>query len=94
MRESVMRALLDTNIIIHRETSRIVNENIGKLFFWLDKLKYQKYVHPITVEELQRHINEKVVKTMEVKLQSYYQMKEAPPFYKFAEITLYSQYYI
>ncbi len=74
-----MRALLDTNIIIHRETSRIVNENIGKLFFWLDKLKYQKYVHPVTLEELQRHTDEKVVKTMSVKLQSYHLMKVTAP---------------
>jgi predicted nucleic acid-binding protein len=74
-----MRALLDTNIIIHRETSRIVNENIGMLFFWLDKLKYQKYVHPVTIEEFQRHTDEKVVKTMAVKLQSYHLMKVIAP---------------
>ena len=75
----MMRVLLDTNIIIHRETSRIINENIGKLFYWLDKLKYQKYVHPVTLEELQRHTDEKVVKTMSVKLQSYHLMKVTAP---------------
>ena len=37
-----MKALLDTNIILHRETNRILNENIGQLFLWLDKLKYTK----------------------------------------------------
>ncbi len=74
-----MKALLDTNIIIHRETSRITNENIGMLFFWLDKLKYQKYVHPITVEEIQRHNDERVVKTIGVKLQSYHLMKVTAP---------------
>ncbi len=74
-----MRALLDTNIIIHRETSRIVNENIGMLFYWLDKLKFQKYVHPVTLQELQRHTDEKVVKAMEVKLQSYHLMKVTAP---------------
>lgn len=70
-----MRALLDTNIIIHRETSRIINQNIGMLFYWLDKMKYEKYVHPVTIAELQRHTDEHVVKTMGVKLQSYHVMK-------------------
>ncbi len=66
-----MKALLDTNIIIHRETSRIVNEHIGTLFFWLDKLHYTKCVHPITLEELKKHADKDTVKTMEVKLGSY-----------------------
>lgn len=74
-----MRALLDTNIIIHRETSRIINQNIGMLFYWLDKMKYEKYVHPVTIAELQRHTDEQVVKTMGVKLQSYHAMKVSAP---------------
>lgn len=74
-----MRALLDTNIIIHRETSHIVNQNIGMLFYWLDKMKYEKYVHPVTNAELQRHTDEQVVKTMGVKLQSYHVMKVSAP---------------
>jgi predicted nucleic acid-binding protein len=74
-----MRALLDTNIIIHRETSRIINQNIGMLFYWLDKMKYEKYVHPVTIAELQRHTDEQVVKTMGVKLQSYHVMKVTAP---------------
>ena len=35
-----MKVLLDTNIIIHREASKIYNLDIGQLFNWLDKLKY------------------------------------------------------
>ncbi len=70
-----MRALLDTNIIIHRETSRIVNENIGTLFQWLDKMQYIKNVHPVTVEELQRHTDNEVVRTMGIKLDSYQALK-------------------
>lgn len=34
-----VRILLDTNIIIHRETERIINPDIGKLFNWLDKIE-------------------------------------------------------
>ena len=68
-----MRALLDTNIIIHRETSRILNENIGTLFQWLDKMQYIKNVHPITVEE--------------IKLGSYQVLKTVAPLHENVEKT-------
>ena len=45
-----MRILLDTNIIIHREASRIYNQDIGLLFNWIDKLHYEKCVHPLTID--------------------------------------------
>ena len=35
-----MKALLDTNIIIHREAGKVTNQDIGILFKWLDKVKY------------------------------------------------------
>jgi len=74
-----MRALLDTNIIIHREAATAVNQDIGTLFKWLDKAKYEKCVHPITVEELQKHGNEKTLKTLKIKLQSYSVLKTVAP---------------
>ena len=40
-----MRILIDTNIVIHREANQIVNEDIGLLFNWLDRLSYEKCVH-------------------------------------------------
>jgi len=82
-----MRALLDTNIIIHRETSRILNENIGTLFQWLDKMQYIKNVHPITVEELQRHTDNEVVRTMGIKLDSYQVLKTVAPLHSNIEKT-------
>lgn len=66
-----MKILLDTNIIIHREASKVINEDIGILFNWLDKLKYTKYIHPVTVEELNRNIDSTTVKTMNIKIESY-----------------------
>jgi hypothetical protein len=66
-----MRLLLDTNIIIHREASTVVKQDIGVLFNWIDKLGYQKCVHPTTIAEIQKHQDTKVVKTMSVKLGSY-----------------------
>jgi len=72
-----MRVLLDTNIIIHREASKITNQDIGVLFYWLDKLHYTKCVHPLTVAELNRNINPDTVKTMQLKLKNY-QIIETP----------------
>lgn len=82
-----MRALLDTNIIIHRETSRILNENIGTLFQWLDKMQYIKNVHPITIEELKRHKDNEVLRTMGIKLDSYQALKTVAPLHKNVEKT-------
>lgn len=66
-----MRILLDTNIIIHREASKVINEDIGQLFKWIDRLKYVKCVHPVTIEELKKHLDPEVVKTMTIKVSSY-----------------------
>ena len=66
-----MKALLDTNIIIHRETASIVERSIGTLFRWLDKGKYTKCVHKVTIEELAKNSNEKNKETILVKVQSY-----------------------
>lgn len=70
-----MRCLLDTNIIIHRETNRVINDGIGQLFYWLDYLGYKKYIHPITQDEIGNYKNEKVVKSFKFKLQSYILIK-------------------
>ena len=69
------RALLDTNILIHREASAVVRDDIGTLFRWLDRLNYEKCVHPESVVEVRKHRDPKVVLTFERKLQSYRQLK-------------------
>jgi predicted nucleic acid-binding protein len=74
-----MRALLDTNIIIHREAERLQNEDIGVLFNWLDRLKIEKCIHPATVEELARFGNEQAVKRMNVKIGTYNVLKTVAP---------------
>jgi predicted nucleic acid-binding protein len=74
-----MRALLDTNIIIHREANRIQNEDIGVLFYWLDRLKIDKCIHPATVEELKRHKDKVVVGVMSVKIENYNLLKTVAP---------------
>lgn len=74
-----MKVLLDTNIVIHREASRILNVDIGVLFRWLDKGKYIKCVHPITVEEIKKNSNQQTVDTLSVKLESYEVLKITTP---------------
>jgi len=74
-----MKVLLDTNIIIHREASKVVNQDIGVLFNWIDKLKYSKYIHPITIEELNRNRDSKTVETMNIKIGSYNLIRNLAP---------------
>lgn len=74
-----MRALLDTNILIYRETNKVVRKDIGSLFFWLDNLKYQKCVHPFSIDEIRRHKDPVVVASMETKLQNYHVLRTQAP---------------
>ena len=74
-----MKVLLDTNIIIHREANKIYNLDIGQLFNWLEKLKYDKYIHPLTIEELNRYKDQNSLKTMNIKIESYNQLKYQAP---------------
>lgn len=39
-----MKALIDTNIIIHREASKVINQDVGILFRWLERAKYTKSI--------------------------------------------------
>ena len=66
-----MRALLDTNIIIHRENKRVSNYSIGHLFRWLDKLKYDKIVHPYSICEIKKYRDPETQEAISVKLESY-----------------------
>lgn len=70
-----MRILLDTNIIIHREASKVRNADIGKLFNWFDKTKATKIVHPLTIQEISTHKDAAVVETMKVKIDNYQLLK-------------------
>ncbi len=46
-----MRVLLDTNIIVHREASTVIKQQIGTPFRWLDRLHYAKCIHPLSIDE-------------------------------------------
>lgn len=75
-----MKVLLDTNIIIHRETNKVVKYEIGQLFNWIDRLKLEKYIHPITITEIEGYHDKEVVKSFSIKLDSYNQIKNPSRF--------------
>ena len=66
-----MRALLDTNIVIHRENKRVTNYSIGHLFRWLDNLRYVKVIHPYSIDEIQKYRDPETQEVLGVKLESY-----------------------
>jgi predicted nucleic acid-binding protein len=74
-----MKALLDTNIIIHREAGRASNQDIGILFKWLDKTKYQKCIHPATIHEINKNPNKSTVDSFNIKMESYELMQTVAP---------------
>lgn len=74
-----MKALLDTNIIIHRETPNVRNLSIGTLFKWLDKAKFVKCVHKVTVNELNKNSNLETKRSFNAKIQSYEILKMIAP---------------
>jgi hypothetical protein len=75
----IMRVLLDTNILIHREARTVVRDDIGSLFRWLDELNFIKCVHPGSLEEIKKHVDPEVVHTLNVKLGSYKVLKTLAP---------------
>jgi predicted nucleic acid-binding protein len=74
-----MKALLDTNIIIHREASKIINQDIGILYRWLERAKYIKCVHSLSIAEIEKYQNQQTVETFQIKLDSYEQIEIPSP---------------
>lgn len=74
-----MKALLDTNIIIHRETGKIKNQDIGILYRWLEKSGYTKCIHSETINEINRYNNKQIVNSFNIKLDSYEKIELSSP---------------
>ncbi|MCL2245831.1 MAG: hypothetical protein FWC10_01810 [Lentimicrobiaceae bacterium] len=74
-----MKALLDTNIIIHREASKIINQDIGILYRWLERAKYTKCVHSLSIAEIEKYQNQQTVETFQIKLDSYERIEIPSP---------------
>mgnify|MGYP002726336632 FL=1 len=76
----MVKVLLDTNVIIYRETNRILNENTPDLFKWLDRLHYDKYIHPISIQEISGYADIELRNTILTKLEAYNTLSTLAPF--------------
>ena len=74
-----MRVLLDTNIIIYRENSKALNYSVWHLFRWLDKLKFEKFIHPLSKEEIMQYRNANPAESMMLRLDAYEELKTIAP---------------
>lgn len=63
--------LLDTNIIIKRESGNNVSFEVTKLFNWFDKKSVKKYIHEISLQELSTYGDEKAREVILSKMSSY-----------------------
>lgn len=63
--------LLDTNIIIKRESGNNVSYEVANLFNWFSKKLISTYIHSATKDELSRYGDEKAKAAMLTKLSSY-----------------------
>ena len=66
-----MRILLDTNIVINRETSPSPNYSIGHLYHWISKLKYDILIHQYTVEEILKYSTDTNQSLLQTKIDAY-----------------------
>lgn len=70
--------LLDTNIIIKRESSNNVSFEVTSLYNWFDKKHIRKYIHKLSKDEIQKHADERVKQNMLTKMQAYDELPTFP----------------
>jgi len=63
--------LLDTNIVIQRESYNNLSQEAVELFRWLDKLGSTKYLHPSIRDEISKNTNEMSRNGLLTKLNAY-----------------------
>jgi rRNA-processing protein FCF1 len=74
-----MRVLLDTNIVIYRENKRVTNYSVAHLFRWLDKLHYEKIIHPLSKREISKYLVTDPAESMTFKLDAYSELHTVAP---------------
>ncbi|MCD4652178.1 MAG: hypothetical protein K8S56_10410 [Candidatus Cloacimonetes bacterium] len=65
------RILLDTNVIIHRETNYPIKDTIGDFFRYLNEQEYELFYHAITKTEFEKIESEKHRDSIQKKLRAY-----------------------
>ena len=80
--------LLDTNIIIQRESSNNVTFEVAELYRWLDNLGCKKVIHSATKQEISKYADKKILENMLCKLNAYGNINECKEEQKdFFEVT-------
>lgn len=74
-----MKVLLDTNIVIHRETKDPIEKDIGRLFRWIDKLRCEKCIHQVTINEISKNRDLKAREAFRIKMESYHHLPTIAP---------------
>lgn len=78
------RYLVDTNIIIHRESQDAAMPLVGKLYNWLERISGKKFYHPLSKNEINKYADKKVVDSFEGKLNAYTELtpvEKGDPFF-------------
>lgn len=65
------RYLVDTNIIIHRESGDSALPLVGKLYGWIDKMHGTKLYHQLSESEIEKYKDKRVVEVFRSKLNAY-----------------------
>lgn len=73
-----MRLLLDTNILILRENYHEIPEHIQSLYKIIEQLKYQRVIHPLSIQEIKKDKNEERQKANLSKIASYIVLETVP----------------
>lgn len=63
--------LLDTNIIIRRESSNNVSFEVTNLYKWFNKKHITTYIHKLSKDEIRKHADARVIQNMLAKIQAY-----------------------
>lgn len=66
-----MKVLLDTNIIIDRESYNTKNYTISNLYLWMERLGCKKVIHPFTLKEISKYKNPAFNEALMIKVGSY-----------------------
>jgi|LAHS01.1.fsa_nt_gb ASC-1-like (ASCH) protein/predicted nucleic acid-binding protein len=64
--------LLDTNVVIQHESYVLSSDETDRLYYWFDKLKARKVLHPTTKDEIIKNTEEAMKNEMLNKLEAYY----------------------
>jgi hypothetical protein len=73
-----MHLLIDTNIFIYREDDRIITQNVSNLFGLLNKISVDVFIHPASLDDIQRDTDQRRRDVMLSKLRTYRELPTPP----------------